>query len=237
VHFPVTRQRVRFFRFPEQERVLRALERTDLLCLEKGITRAQALAAFGPVVTGWLPLETNALAMLPPSVTSPALPDSQVRQVLLSSLCFEAVEALCGGMDASVYLMPTERLTRGKACATGQLVKMFGIEQTGTPSQYRCVAAPCYLEYALEPSTAPARALSAPTGVPGNSFEIWWTSTRGSWSETRSARVRLPSASSTGSWGLPLEDLPHWRAAAARRVRIVFRKAGSSQFGEPGLWR
>ncbi|HEV3121211.1 MAG TPA: hypothetical protein VGY53_04885, partial [Isosphaeraceae bacterium] len=237
VHFPVMRQRVRFFRFPEQARVLRALERTDLLCREKGITRTQALAVFGPVVTGWLPLETNALVMLPPAGTSPALPDSQVRQVLLSSLCFEDVEALCGGMDASLYLMPAERLTSGKLCATGQLVKMFGIERTSTPGQYRVVSAPCYLEYALEPSTAPARALIAPTGAPGNSFEIWWTSTGGSWSETRSARVRLSSASSTESWGLPLEDLPHWRAGSARRVRIVFRTSGSSQFGEPTLLR
>jgi hypothetical protein len=93
-------QRLRFYEFAEQGRVLAALEELEAVCRVEGITRTQALAALEPIRTSWLHPErhgTTVLAMLGPTVPKSRVPDGAVRERLLETLSGPAREALWGG--------------------------------------------------------------------------------------------------------------------------------------------
>ncbi len=217
VHQNEMQGRARFLRFPDQRGTLAALDRLGAICLERGVTREQAIAALDPVETAWTPQGYSLFVMLRPGAKTSKVPDRLVKSTLLAGLTASERRSVCGGMDATPYLRPGP-----PDHSVNQPAARFRIHDDGAGG---LVSAgwPSFLEYAMDGSEK-ATALSL-TVSPANEglVEVWWRGERGRWSETRSVRLR---PSEGGTWMLPLDKLPHWNPAEARRVRLLFHDAG-----------
>jgi hypothetical protein len=238
-HRPMMRMRARAYRFPDQARTLKALDRLEGLCREYCITRRQALAALDPIRPSWFPHDSNALTMLAASVPTSGLPDDRVRPTLLAALALSEREALCGGMDASPYLRPASESSRADTMAVGRFVGAFGVCQIG-PGDRFLARGPAYLEFQMSDSThrdsiADARMLCVPGFDPEGKIEVWWTGEGARWSETRSVRWQPVSEGPTGQWAIPLDRLPHWSPSRASRIRVVVRSVGTVAVRAPRL--
>jgi len=240
-HRPILETRARAYRFPDQARTLKALERLDGLCREHRITRRQALAALDPIRPSWFPHDANALMMLADSVPTSGLPDDRVRPTLLAALELSEREALCGGMDASPYRRPASESLAAEAMAVGRLVGAYGAWQMG-PGDRFLARGPAYLEFQMSDSThqdsyADARMLWVPRLDSESKIEVWWSGEEAGWSETRSVRWRAVSEGPTGQSAIPLDRLPHWSPSRARRIRVVVRPPGTVALEAPRLLR
>ena len=178
-HRPMMRLRARAYRFPDQARTLKALERLNRLCREHRITREQALAALDPIRTRWFPHDSNALRMLATSVPTPGLADDRVRPTLLAALSLSEREALCGGMAASPYLRPASESSRADAKAVGRFLGALGECRVG-PGDRFLARGPAHLEFQMsdsahQDSIADARMLCVPGFDPEGKLEVWWT--------------------------------------------------------------
>jgi hypothetical protein len=241
VHRPMMRLRARAYRFPDQARTLKALERLEGLCRKHRITREQALAALDPIRTRWFPHDSNALRMLAASVPSSGLADDRVRPTLLAALSLSEREALCGGMAASPYLQPASADSIADPSAVGRLVGAVGDCKIG-PGDRFLARGPAHLEFQMSDSThqgsmADARMLCLPGFDPEGKLEVWWTAEGARWSETRSVRWQPASEGPTRQWAIPLESLPHWSPSRAARIRVVVRSAGTVRLEAPRLLR
>lgn len=235
--------RLRFYDFPDQGRVLAALEELEEVCRAEGITREQALAALEPIRTSWLHPERNgttALALLGPTVEAARVPDDGVRARLLARLDAGAREALWGGMDVTRYLVAE----RPDAAPTASAVEVrsAGLRPIGA-GRYVGRGGSAFVEFALAPSDLPARGLRLGVSLPGAGetklppVEVWWSDHGGDdWSETR--RVTWRPAPGAASGVVPLEAMPHWGApAGARRLRVAVRVPGTVAIDPPRLVR
>jgi hypothetical protein len=187
------------------------------------------------------------LGLIASSVKTPALPDSQVRLTLLAALSTAEREALCGGMDVSPYLKPTEEFEPiDHMVAVGQLIGSFRI-QAGGAGQCFPAGWPSFLEFKME-SAIPGRSFAAWQGglaahvlylpcSPGRQMELWWTDEVGTWSETRSIRWRLDPSHPARASAISLDRLPHWSSDRAQRIRVMFRTAGQTTVRAPRLLR
>jgi membrane protein YdbS with pleckstrin-like domain len=240
-HRPMMRLRARAYRFPDQARTLKALERLETLCREHRITRDQALAALDPIRTRWFPHDSNALRILAAAVPGSGLADNRVRPTLLAALSLSEREALCGGMAASPYLRPASESSKAEASAVGRLVGAVGDCQIG-PGDRFLARGPAHLEFQMSDSThqdsiADARMLCVPGFDPEGKLEVWWTGDGAMWSETRSVRWQPASEGPTGQWAIALGSLPHWSASRASRIRVVVRSVGTVALEAPRLLR
>jgi hypothetical protein len=242
-HRPMMRLRARAYRFPDQARTLKALERLEGLCREHRITRGQALAALDPIRPRWFPHDSNALTMLAESVPTPGLPDDRVRPRLLAALSLAEREALCGGMAAAPYLRPASESSETGAMSVGRFVGALGNCQVGPGDRY-LARGPAYLEFQMNDSThrdhdsiADPRMLCIPGFDPEGKLEVWWTGEGARWSETRSLRWQPVSEGPTGQWAIPLDRLPHWSPSRADRIRLVVRSVGTVAVKAPRLLR
>ena len=211
-HRPMMRLRARAYRFPEQARTLKALERLNRLCREHRITREQALAALDPIRTRWFPHDSNALRMLATSVPTSGRADDRVRPTLLAALSLSEREALCGGMAASPYLRPASESSRGDAKAIGRFLGALGECRVG-PGDRFLARGPAQLEFQMsdpahQDSIADARMLCVPGFDPEGKLEVWWTGDGAKWSETRSVRWQPASEGPSGQWAISLEGAP-----------------------------
>ena len=233
----------RFFRYPDQPRTLAALDHLESLCNERGITRAQALAALDPIQTSWSTPGFNALEMLGSRVQTSNCPDSRVRSILLTSLSPAEREAVCGGMDASPYLRRGTASPDLIPAAVGHLEGSSRLQEAGQ-GRWLATGRPAYLEYEV-PAIASGdgqavRGLALPLDMPGGgSIEVWWRGDHDRWSETRSVRCRFDvSQSGQGpGWVLPTDRLPHWSPREARHLRLLFRTPGLVAVGTPWFLR
>lgn len=214
------------YRFPDQPRTLAALERLAVISRSEGITRDQALSAMDPIQTRWFPIDMNPLAMLPGCAERSRVAPEAVRALLLSSLTPAEREALCGGMNASIYAQPSGSVPS----IAGRQVAAFRVRAEGPDGSYIVGEAPGYLEFAFEGRNPDARSLCVPTDVP---LEVWWADAGGRWSEVRSVRWRP----GPGDRAVPLSRLPHWPEPPPTRVRLLFREAGTVVVGAPRLLR
>jgi hypothetical protein len=240
-HRPILGMRARVYRFPDQARTLKALERLEDLCREHRITRAQVLAAFDPIGTHWFHQDSTVLIMLADSVRSSDLPDDRVRPTLLSALCLSDREALCGGMDVSAYLRPAgEPPNSADPLAVGQLVGAFGVSPVG-PGKWYLARGPACLEFQMNDTAHPdsvagAHMLWVPVRGPKARIELWWTGEGIEWSETRSVHWR-PVSGPTGPWAVPLDRLPHWSPLRAAHIRVVVRSVAPVAVEAPRFLR
>ena len=232
-HAGEMRNRARFLRFDDQARTLAAIDRLAVVARASGATRGQVLAALDPIEPAWTPEGTNALSMIPPCAARPTLPDADVRATLLDALDAADRRSVCGGMDASPYLVADE--TGLETAAVGRASVRFrvvGGVAEGWPS---------FVEYEMgPPGAAGARAIGFDGRNPASpaAVEVWWRGEGERWSETRSVRLR-PPATSTGRvrWVLPLDRLPHWDPTEARRLRLFYHGAGPLAVSSPRLLR
>jgi hypothetical protein len=230
----------RTYRFPDQARTLKALERLDGLCREHHITREQALATMDPIQPRWFP-DANALTMLAASVRISGLPDDRVRPTLLASLSLSDREALCGGMVTSPYLQPAVESSNYDAIAVGRFAGALGECEVG-PGDRFLARGLTHLEFRMsdlghQGSIADARMLCLPGFDPEGKLEVWWTGEDAKWSETRSVRWQPPSEGPTGQWAIPLDQLPHWSPSRADRIRVIVRSEGPVAIQAPRLLR
>jgi hypothetical protein len=236
-------ERLRFYDFPEQGRVLAAIEELEAVCRVEGITRAQALAALEPIRTSWLHPERNgttALAMIGPTVESPRVADGEVRARLLARLDPGSREALWGGMDVTRYLAADGRDVMAEAVER----RAAGMRPKGGGS-YAGRGGSAFVEYELAGGGAGARGLRLGVRLPGGGgaasklppVEVWWSDRSGAWSETRRVTWR-PGGPGPAAGVVPLEAMPHWGdPAAPRRVRVAVRVPGEMVIEPPRLVR
>jgi hypothetical protein len=228
VHLPVNLNRSRHFHYPGQPLTLVAVERLGNVCRRTHITRDQAIAALDPIWLSW----GQPLGLLPPSVASPEVPDALVRETLMAALSGSDREALCSGMDMAPYMCPAEPRVVTDPEPPGAVRSVLTNEQPTPSSAGRSRVELTLANRVIEissPGPGPSSSsgqelvLSLPSGPSIPTLEIWWTGTTGDWSALRSVRW-TPKRSQTGrDWILPLERLPHWDPAHARRIQIRSR--------------
>jgi hypothetical protein len=227
INRPLLSARVRAYKFPDQPRTLRALDRLDQVCRDHGIMRDQALLALGPVRPRWFPHDSNALAMLADSVKTPSLSANQALSALMTALSVFEREALCGGMDASAFLQPSGQARGADTTGGCRLVGGSGFSPLG-PGRWLAVRSPAYLEFELDDPAnrsgfGPARWLCVPGSESAERVEVWWTGRKGFWSEARSVHWGpVPEGASTER-GVPLGRLPHWSQAQFTQIRVLVR--------------
>jgi hypothetical protein len=216
------------YHFPEQKPMLVAMERLDEIGRERGITRQQMLTALDPIRTRWYPHEDNALAMLPDPSRVVKLAGASVRSVVLNELTLSEREALCGEMDASAYVRPTDDsgARPRQAAAVGKLVGASEWPPHADRSEAPALPGIGYVEYQFQSSGLPAQVLSFTAGLKANRLLISWTDAKGRWSPSRSAHITLKTSQHPQGWMLPLDRLPHWGQAPSRRIRICTRSDG-----------
>ena len=248
IHAPGMRERARPYHYPDQPRTLAAIDRLATTCRAARVTRAQALGALCPIRTRWSHfapegLGCNPLAMLPETVETPGIADAQVRSVLLAALTPADRESLCGGMDASRYLVPLDpdRAAIPESVSVGHLVASNQAERVGADC-YRVRGWWACLEYELDevpgPSAdhPPARYLQVPGKGMSNIMEVWWTGKGQPWSPGRSLLWFTDREGPDQAWAVPLDQLPHWNTPPAR-LRVVFHAPGVVTLGPPRLLR
>jgi hypothetical protein len=247
IHHTEMQTRARPYEFPGQVRTLKAMDRLAATCRAKRITRAQALAVLSPFKTFWsTPVVdspgVNPLAMLPQTVATPGVSDDQVRSVLLGALTPTDRYLLCGGMVASRYLVPVEKVETTDPGVVGRLVAWHNVDGTGT-DRFHVQSYDAFLEYDLKgpPESAadrsPARYLVVPGKGPLNVMEVWWAGDGQPWSFGRSLLWFPDPARTARTWAIPLDRLPHWQPSEARRLRVLFRTPGMVTLGSPRLLR
>jgi len=241
INRPMLSARLRAYRFPDQARTLRALDRLDQVCRAQRIMRNQALMALGPVQPRWFPHDSNALMMLADSVKIPSLSGDQARSALMTALSVSEREALCGGMDASALLQPSSPAQGADTMAGCRLVGESGFSPLG-PGRWRTERGPAYLEFQLDdpanrPALGPARWLCVPGSESAEKIEVWWTGRGGSWSEVRSVHWRPVPAGASRERSVPLGRLPHWSSAPLTHIRVVVRSDHPVTLETPRLLR
>jgi hypothetical protein len=237
---PLWNSRLRSYQFPAQQATLCALERLDQLCRARGITRAQARAALGPVRPRWVPHDSCVLAMLPDVVSSPSLGEDDARATLISSLSDADREALCGGFDATEFVQAPP-LQTGEPLAVGRFVSAAGFTSSGA-GRWRAERGPAYLEFSLAHDAGgseaqPARWLCIRESGSATRIEMWWSASRGLWTESRSVHWRPLAERAVKVTPIPLDRLPHWSQDRASRVRFIVRSSGPVTLESPRLLR
>ena len=233
-HLPQMKEHLRFFRFPEQPPTLAALGRLETLCRERGIARAEILAALDPIRPSWVPEGMSALEMFPESgPIGEAQPSADIRGLILAALSPPDRDALCGGMDASTYRIPAPGSPSGQTSAV--LVRRSRVEPTG-PGRYRSAGWPAFLEYQIGPEADGAMSLALSGVRTRREVELTWADADGVWSPNRSVWWR-PDPDPSRDWSVPLDRIPHWRPGHVRRLRVYFHEPGAVALGTPRLLR
>lgn len=229
-----------FYRFPDQRWTLGAIDRLAETCGRLGITRGQALRSFDPIRRKWYPADRHeVIAMMPETARSAAMPDDAVRPALLAALDPRDIEALCGGMDATPYLVDASSGGRRPApAASAVLTGLSGVTRVEGET-FRVSGEGSYLEYRFDAPVADARALELPmdaTSLNGP-IRVSWAGEEGRWTVMRSVRWRGADGSARSDSLLPLDRLPHWQGSSITRVRIVVDEPGTFAIGAPRLVR
>jgi hypothetical protein len=232
-HLPQMKEHLRFYRFPEQPPTLAGLDRLEDTCRRQGISRDQALAALDPIRPTWVPSDGNGIELLPASLSTSRQPSEGLRRLLLADLPAADREALCGGMDASVYRVAPPNLVGTRSPTVARLVRQSRVEPTGR-DRFVSVGWPAYLEYQLGPEADHAQALALSDVRTGHDVELWWADDDGRWSPNRSAWWK-PGPDQ--DWAVPLDRLPHWQRGHVRQLRVYFHEAGPVALAPPKLLR
>lgn len=231
IHQGEMNRRARFLRFPDQHATLAALDRLASSCARSGITRDQARVALDPVETAWTPVGYNIFNMLSGCARTSRVPDQVVKSAILATLSPSDRRSLCGGMDATPYLIARKAVETGRS---GRLTSRFRLRTTET-GQLVSDGWPSFLEYEMDGDGASTSTLNLTVDSDtGGLLELWWRGEAERWSETRSIRLHPRSG---GDWNLALEKIPHWDPAGARRLRILFHDAGPVSSVAPRLIR
>lgn len=248
IQWPNMWRRLRFYDFPEQRRVLAAIDRLEELARAAGITRDQVLAALEPISTSWLQPErngANALVLLGRTVASPRVADPDVRPLLLAQLGARDREALWGGMEATRYAhQPQSRATLEVESA--HLVRTSGMRATGE-NRFQSRGWPAFAEFEFpaggEASQFRPEVLELPVWIDTlraqgllPPLELWWTNQAGEWSETRRITWR-PEPGSREPARIPLDRIPHFDPTTARYVRVLVRPVCALTLEAPRLLR
>ncbi|MHB1560488.1 MAG: hypothetical protein ACYC61_23800, partial [Isosphaeraceae bacterium] len=229
-----------FYRFPDQARTLAAIDRLTETCRPLGITRAQALRSFDPIRRKWYPADRHeVIAMMPETARSADMPDDQVRPALLTALDPRDIEALCGGMDATPYLVDASSGgPRPAPAASAVLAGLSGVTRVEGET-FRASGEGSYLEYRFESPVPDARALELAidaTSLNGP-IRVSWAGEEGRWTVMRSVRWRGAKGRAHSASLLPLDRLPHWQGSSITRVRIVVDEPGTITMAVPRLVR
>jgi hypothetical protein len=243
-HSPGLAWWTRYFRCPEQARTLAAVERLGSICTEQGITRAQALNALDPIHPSWAGPYVNPLELLQTSTALAAHPDGEVRPLLLGALTADERAALCGGMDASPYLVPITASSDLSPASVGRLEGAYQLRR-GQSGEWIAPGKFSFLQYAVVVPSSPGllsvRALGLTADMPGASIELWWRGDHTPWSETRSIQCRIEPGGNGPDpgrdWMIAIDRLPHWEPGSARHYRFLFRSPGTIAVGAPRLLR
>lgn len=231
--------RARFLKYPDQVRTLAAIDRLGVICLQRGVTREQALHALDPIEAKWTPVGHSALAMLARGAARPAIADGAVKTTLLAALTPAERRSICGGMDATPYFSSASgTIDSGSILASGRPVALYRVFEEA-PGRFVSAGWPSFIEYELEGRGDGARVLLLSQTGPSDLVEVWWRGEVGKWSETQSVRIRTRdiAADARASSALSLEALPHWNASQTRRIRLLFHEAGPVAVTEPRLIR
>ncbi len=230
-----------FYRFPDQPRTLAAIDRLADVCRREGITRIQALAAFDPIRRKWYPADRHeVIAMMPETARVATMPYDHVRPTILSRLDPRDIEALCGGMDATPYLVPADAAKGPQPpSSVAELVASSGMRrlEDGT---YRSSGEGSYLEYRFAAPVPSARALelaidATKTKLSGP-IRVSWAGEEGRWTVMRSVRWRSAGGQPQRDSLLPLDRLPHWDRSRVTRIRIVVDEANTIAVASPRLY-
>ncbi len=227
-----------FYRFPDQPSTLGAIDRLTETCRRLGITRAQALRSFDPIRRKWYPADRHeVIAMMPETARSSTLSDDAVRPALLAALDPRDIEALCGGMDATPYLVEAEAGGRRTGTAAA-LIGLSGVTRVEGAS-FRASGEGSYLEFRFDAPVADARALELAIDATSLSgpIRVSWAGEEGRWTVMRSVRWRGAGGRAHSDSLLPLDRVPHWQGSSITRVRIVVDEAGTFALGAPRLVR
>lgn len=229
-----------FYRFPDQPRTLAAIDRLTETCRRLGITRAQALRSFDPIRRKWYPADRHeVIAMMPETARSAAMPDDRVHSALLASLDPRDVEALCGGMDATPYLIDatasSPRLTSSSAAI---LTGLSGVACINGET-FRATHEGSYLEYRFDAPVPEARYLELAIDATrlNGPIRVSWAGEEGRWTVMRSVRWRGARGRAHSDSLLPVDRLPHWQGSRITRVRVVVERPGTFALGAPRLVR
>jgi hypothetical protein len=235
---PEIRARARWCHHPEQPATLAGLDRLGEICRRRGITRAQAAAALGPVPVRWTNPGHGIFGMLPDvDVPQPIRPEL-IRATILADLTPAERGALFAGMDASAYLARPEDFAAREAPRTGRLTATIGLQPAGGKGQLVAEGWRAKLDYEFPTAQAPPTALRLPGLLTRAPFQVWWSGPKGAWSPTRSVTVPPPEGGRCEDRVLLLGQLPHWDYTDGRRVRIVFPEPGKFTLaGAPSLLR
>lgn len=229
-----------FYRFPDQPWTLGAIDRLAETCRRLGITRAQALRSFDPIRRKWYPADRHEIiAMMPETARSATMPDNRVRPALLAALSPRDIEALCGGMDATPYLVDASSGGRRPAPAVSAvLTGLSGVTRVEGAS-FRASGEGSYLEFRFESPVPDACALALAIDATSLSgpIRVSWAGEEGRWTVMRSVRWRGAGGQAHSDSLLPLDRLPHWQGSSITRVRIVVDEAGTIAIGAPRLVR
>ncbi len=227
VQYRPMKLRARALVFPDQMATLQAIERLEIRCRDRGVTRAQVLSALDPVRRKWFPHEgSSVLCLLASPVESPRLDNKLVRSSLLSELALSEREALCGGLDASTYTPVAGESALSEIVTEGRIAAFAGFELR-RPGAWKLTERAGYLEFEMNQAgqggpSAVARELSIPIVGAGARLELWWTGAGSEWSECRSLRLEH-EADATNPCAVALDRLPHWSPLTPERIRIVVR--------------
>ena len=234
VHSPGLKRSSRFYRYPEQVRVLSAMEGLAKAAEGLGLSRSRALAALDPFANAWTPEPRlfNAWNLLPvwPAPAQPARPDD--RETLLLAVSPQDREALCGGMDVSKYLIKPTNASDSEGGESGRVVRCSQARPLADPDRFEARGELAFVEFVWPPKSALARFLILPSPAQG---EIWWTDGRGRWSPSRSLTWSV--AESPEGWALPLRFVPHWSGTEQIQLRLLIRRKGPVALATPRVLR
>ena len=241
-HRPMMRLRARAYRFPDQARTLKALERAG-----GSLPRASHHTRTGP---GRTRPDPDPLVSPRFQCTDDACdfgPDARASRTTRSDRhCWPPFRCPSARHSAAGWpphptcgrrahrRRPTPWPSAGSSAALGDC-------QIG-PGDRFLARGPAHLEFQMsdpanQGSIANARMLCVPGFDPEGKLEVWWTGEGARWSETRSVRWQPVSEGPTGQWAIPLESLPHWSPSRAGRIRVVVRSVGTVALEAPRLLR